>query len=148
MSKCPPVPALDVAVALLRFGDKILLVHNPVWGAFSLPMTKRRERADPSIRDSKTSESWSDAAVRAAAEALGRTLVMQPTEVLDLPDYEMSDRDDVWKRYHYKVFEFRFEKEQPLARSVAGELLTRQQALDPQRKPISVSARAILERLT
>ena len=61
------------AVAITR-GPEYLTVFNGKWGVFTLPMTKRRTWSDPRVPASDHEEEPLDAAIRAAAEALGRPL--------------------------------------------------------------------------
>ena len=70
MSDNKRVSAVEVGVALVRCEDRILLTYNQKWGAFSLPMTKRRTWT--AERDLLV-EGWEDCAARAGAEALGKT---------------------------------------------------------------------------
>src|SRR5437868_6979168 len=45
-----PLPAVDVAVTVIARGALLLAVYNPSWGAFTLPMTKRRQfHPEPSV---------------------------------------------------------------------------------------------------
>lgn len=108
----PPFPLVHVAVALVIRDRRLLVVWNPNWSCFTLPMTKIREqfRADgsPDI-DSETPRM---AAIRAAAEAVGLPLdaaaLPEAAEPLDLQPYShRSGRDGQWKRYTREVFTFR-----------------------------------------
>jgi len=144
MGKNLPVPSVDVAVALIVSGDRILTVYNPLWSAFTLPMTKLHRWTHPTDPDKSTVEAWPDGAVRAAAEWLGRTLTTVPKEIADEPGYEQGDRTGEWKRYHFKVFRFDFDAEPDLAGGAVVEWLTKAEIINPDRKPIAKTARDLV----
>ena len=50
MTDKPDFPEVDVAVALIVRRERILTTYNPRWGAFTLPMSKRRSWNDPNVR--------------------------------------------------------------------------------------------------
>lgn len=144
MAKKPEFPLLDVAVTLIVQGGRILAVYNPAWGSFTLPMTKRREWYDPKVPKSRHAEDWLDAAARAGAEWLGSTC---SPELLfeDNGDYQQSDRDGQWKRYHFQVFRLSIEGEPRLATGAIAEWLKPAEFFE--RRPISPTARYLIGKL-
>jgi hypothetical protein len=144
MAKKPDFALLEVAVTLITEDQRILAVYNANWAAFTLPMTKRRAWRDPRAPKQLHAEEWLDAAARAAAEWLGRTCV--PEFVFDdKGDYQQSDRDGTWKRYHFQVFRLRLQEEPKLVNGAVTEWLTAAEFLD--RRPISNTARYLIKRL-
>ena len=147
MSEAPYFPELDVAVALIMCGNEILTGYNPSWGSFTLPMTKRREWDDPHADGGRRHEDWVFAANRAAAEWTGTTLVSRAELILDEPEYQQSDRDSKWKRYHFQVFGFRSGEKPALVHERVAQWLTPDQLLDKDRHPISETARHLVRKL-
>ncbi len=147
MNKTPPIPAVDVAVTVIRRGGKVLLCLNPKWAAFTLPMTKRRSWQDPNIPKAHREEKWIDAAARAACECLGRSFTVEPILCAELLEFLQSDRNGIWKRYGFQVFEIPWPEGEEVRSSVAVEWLTPQEILDESRRPISETARHIIARL-
>jgi len=144
MAKKPEFPLLDVAVTLIAHGDRILAVYNPVWGSFTLPMTKRREWQDPKVPKGKHTEDWLDAAARAGTEWLGRTC--SPEFLFDdKGGYQQSDRDGQWKRYHFQVFRLALEGQPALVNGAITEWLTPAEFFE--RRPISPTARYLIGKL-
>jgi hypothetical protein len=112
-------------------------------------MSKRREWKDPEARQGSTRmEEWDDAAVRAAAEWLGRTVDEKPHLLLDMAEFQQSDRDATWKRYHFQVFELAVDKQREPPPSRVVEWLTPAQIMDERRRPISPTARHVIAELT
>jgi hypothetical protein len=141
-------PLLDVAVALITCGDRILAVYNDRWGAFTLPMTKRRVWEDPKAgKDSARTEEWEDAALRAAVEWMGRTTTQKPEFVLDFAEFQQSDRDEKWKRYHVQAYQIELGKDVTPPPSRITEWLTAEEFLDEKRRPISPTARHVVSEL-
>jgi len=63
------LPVVETAAVLIVRDGAILVVLNDRWGAFTLPMTKRRSWAAPNVKDTgERVEEWEDAAVRVAAD--------------------------------------------------------------------------------
>jgi hypothetical protein len=90
-------PLTDVAVSVLTDKEgRVCLPWNDGWGAFALPMTKRR-------RGEGILEPERQAALRAAAEAMG-----VPCKIGDrltmLLEQLVSERDHRTKRYTYRVY--------------------------------------------
>ncbi|MBM4148397.1 MAG: hypothetical protein FJ224_05085 [Lentisphaerae bacterium] len=139
---------VDLSVALVRRGDEVLTCYNDKWGAFALPMSKRREIKDPNARDDAGRlEDGTDAAFRAAAEWMGQTLVDTPPMIMDMAEFQQSDRDSVWKRYHLQVFEFRVEDDYETHPARVVEWLTPDEILDEGRRPISHTTRHVINEL-
>jgi hypothetical protein len=137
-------PVVNVAVTLIVHDEKILVVWNPRWGAFSLPMSKRREWHDPRVPASHHGEDWLDAGARAAAEYLGQTC--EPELLLDnIDEYQQSDRDGAWKRYHFQVFRISLADQPELVAGAIAEWLTPEEVLN--RRPISLTARYLVGKL-
>lgn len=140
------IPLLDVAVALIEAGERVLVVYNDEWKAFTLPMTKRRDWTDPGMPAApERQEEWIEAAARAAAEWLGRTLM--PQEIADPPivndsEYAQSDRDGTIKRYHFQIFEVKIDKGERLAPGAVVEWLTLEEIAT--RRPISPTTRYLI----
>src|SRR5260370_21720569 len=114
MAKKPDFPLVDVAVTVITQGPRILATYNTHWGSFTLPMSKRRAWHDPNVPRSDHVEDWLDTAARAGAEYLGRTCT--PVFLFDdQGEFQQSDRDGQWKRYHFHVFRVASPGESPLA---------------------------------
>jgi len=98
-----------VSVVLLERVEMFLAEFNPKWEMFTLPMSRLRRRLAPGT---PVREAPLDAAVRAAAKALGRPLgpgqMPQPV-ALDVSAQALlrSGRDQQTKRYVYHVFGLR-----------------------------------------
>jgi hypothetical protein len=135
-----------VAVTLLVQGGNLLAVYNPKWSAFTLPMTKRRQWRDPEFPQVREEE-WVDAAARAVAEWLGRTITVAPVVVDDLGGFAQGDRDGVWKRYNFHVFRVALPAGAAPVAGAVWEWLTPAQMLDPNRRPISPTARYVVQEL-
>jgi hypothetical protein len=150
MAAKPTKPLTEVAITLIRRGakkDQILAHYSPNWDAFTLPMTKRRKYFDPDVDSEARLEDWLDAAARAASEVLGRTC--SPTALLEdfLPEHEQSGRDGKWRLYRFRVFEVVLRDGESLPAGQTVEWLTTDQFLDPNRRPISPTARHVIRYL-
>lgn len=142
------LPMVDVAVTLVMHGDLILLGYNEKWGAFTLPSTKRRTWEDPNAaKEAAREEDWEDAAVRAAAEWVGRTLTAKPEYIGEVPEFQQSDRDGKWKRYRMRAFHVEVEDTSLTTSHRCTEWLTVAQILDKTRRPISPTARHVVAEL-
>ncbi|MFO7904260.1 MAG: hypothetical protein ACQESR_11030 [Planctomycetota bacterium] len=75
MEQNPVVPTVETVAVIICGEERILLIFNEQWGAFTLPMTKLRHWQDPNIPPAHRDESPIDATARAVAECLGRTLI-------------------------------------------------------------------------
>jgi hypothetical protein len=143
-------PDIQVAVALVKCGPQILVNYNPRWGAFCLPMTKRRQWEATNNRSGATvDEEWSDAAARAAGEALLQTFLLVPKPIL-VPEgrVQQSGADLAMKCYHFQVFKVIVD---PNALIVAGarvEWLSADELKDKHRQPISPTTRWLIEQLS
>jgi len=141
-------PFVEIATTLVCCGGKILSVYNDRWGAFTLPMSKRRRWQDPRTKEeAERVEDWDDAAVRVAAEWLGHTLTDKPRLLTDLAEFQQSDRDERWKRYHVQVFQVDAQNEKAVAPNRIVEWLLPDQIVDEERRPISPTARYIISEL-
>jgi ADP-ribose pyrophosphatase YjhB (NUDIX family) len=142
------MPLVDVAVVIAEKGQRLLAVFNEKWGAFTLPMSKRRSWEAPSKDQGESRrEAWEDAAMRAAAEWTGRTSTRKPELILDLAEFQQSDRDGQWKRYHLQAFRIAVDDDFKLPAGSTAEWLTADDLLDEQRRPISPTARHIVAEL-
>lgn len=149
-------PEVDVAVAVLVRDGRVLAVYNDRWGGFTLPMTKRREPPqDPNVQAAPAPKQavWLSDAVRAQAEWLGRTCVLAPKEylapkfLLDIPDYQQSDRDGCWKRYTFQVFGTLLPHDVEPVPGKVREWLSPDDFVDRNRVPITNTARHIMAKL-
>jgi hypothetical protein len=141
------IPLVDVAVVVLRGEGRVLLVYNPQWSSFTLPMTKRRRWQDPRVPPANREEAWVEAAARAVGECLGTTFTQPPGLLADLAEFHQGDRDGVWKRYHFQVFQLPLLTGQQHATGAVTEWLTPAEILDPERRPISPTARSLVQEL-
>lgn len=144
MSDLPP--QVDVSVALVQRDQKILLVHNDNWENFNLPMTKRRSWADPGLSDSVKKENWAQGAMRAFAEWYGRTSTLEPKFVLDIAEFQQSDRDGIWKRYHFQVFKIVLPETETVGIGKC-DWLTVAEIGDPNRRLVSDTTRYLMAEL-
>ena len=109
MSASSDFPSVEVSVVLLERAGMLLAEFNPRWEMFTLPMSRLRRRLAPGT---PVREAPLDAAVRAAAKALGHPLAPGQTPqpvALDLAVQALlrSGRDQQTKRYVYHVFGLR-----------------------------------------
>ena len=93
------------------------------------------------------SEPWDEAAIRNIVEWFGRTLTESPTPLGEIRGFRQSDRDLVVKDYHFEVFEVESPNDQTLISSAVAEWLMPDQFLDVKRRPISPTARFLVEEL-
>lgn len=143
-----PTPKVDVAVAMITCGKRILAIYNPKWGAFSIPMTKRRKWRDRAVRLGAKEEEWPLAASRAAAEVLGRTLAPEelPLPLHEILEYRQNDADGVWKLYNLHVFKLPLPKiPASLGLGIDGEWLVADQL--QKNVPVSSTVRYLLKEL-
>ena len=137
---------VQVAVTVIQSGQKILTVYNPKWGSFTLPMTKRRQWQDPSADNGTRDEEWADAAARAAAEWLGRTFGDFPEPLLEIADFQQSDREGTWKWFRLMVFRILLDRQERLVDGAIAEWLADDE-FQPNRRPISDTARHVIAEL-
>jgi len=142
--KCPNV---EVVATLILQERKLLTVYNPRWGAFSFPMSKRKQFTDEASSKAVHREDWKKTAARVAGEVLGRTFRPDefPQPLCEIKDYEQSDADGVWKLYTIQVFGLKLPQGAKFAPGVAGEWLPAAEL--KTREPITRTARFILARL-
>ena len=142
------MPITEVVAVVVMKAGHILLAYNEKWGAFTLPMTKRRTWEDPSQKaDAVREEEWEDAALRAASEWLGSTTKAKPEGLGQVPEFQQSDRDGKWKRYHTEAFRLVVEDSLDSAPGKSTEWLTVEDILDEDRRPISPTARHVMAEL-
>ncbi len=132
---------VEVAVSLVTNPSRrVLLTFNERWGAFTLPMTRRR-------RGREGNEPLTRAAFRAAAEALGVPVRLVQDDYRRVPIRLQSGRQIADKHYQYIVyhvephpdFEDRLQIRQPHL------WLSPHMVLAGVYEPISESARRTLE---
>lgn len=100
-------PNIDVSVVVIRDANgRILLDYNDEWKAFTLPMSKIHDLPAEVEGGPTAPESPLAAAVRAAAEVLGRPLPPGALREVaaEVSPYSRSLRDGKWKRYDFRVF--------------------------------------------
>ncbi|HUG92276.1 MAG TPA: hypothetical protein VML55_15660 [Planctomycetaceae bacterium] len=135
---------VEVAVTLIRNQDRLLLVYNDRWGAFTLPMSKRRVPEGAAAADDSEAESWLDAAARPVAECLGR--LSRPRPVLEdfLPEGHFSLRRRAHAIYRYRVFEVLVEEGDRVVARTANQWLTAREIVSGEFHPISPTAVEII----
>ena len=140
-------PSVEVAVTVIRRGSLLLAGFNHAWEAFTLPMTKRRcmERAGDSA--SFDPERWADAAARNVSEWMEDSALSPPVQLMTIEGYRQSDRDLVVKEYRFEVFTTTVPDGQPLLPDSVAEWLTPAEFRDVHRRPISPTARFLVQTL-
>jgi hypothetical protein len=133
-------PRVETAVALVTNRNKhVLLVLNELWGAFSLPMTRRR-------RGKLENEPMPRAAVRAAAEALGVPVRPVEGQRHRLAAQLQSGRQLMVKNYSYDIYHVEphpdFADQLQIRRPHLW--LSPHRVLSGEYEPISESARVIV----
>jgi hypothetical protein len=144
-----PLPVVDVVVTVIHRGDQILLVFNPLWGAFTLPMTKLRRWPYGTAAKAGRVEDAADAAMRNVGECLGSSSTDEPRRWLGgekLIELLQGDRDSMSKQYNVEVFGFAAPSSD-LAPGVCGQWLPMDEILDERRRPISPTARFVIQHL-
>lgn len=139
------MPGIDVVATVIACEARILAVFNPRWGAFTLPMTKRRRWQEPELPSGYREEDWENAAARAAAEALGRTFLPEelPHLLTEVENYKQSDADGTWKTYHFRVFGLPVEPGTEVLPGLATEWLSPDRLRE--RRPLSRTAIDLVE---
>jgi hypothetical protein len=143
----PQIESVEVVATLLVREPKFLAVFNPRWGAFTFPMSRRKQFLDPTVSLAATPEKLERAAARVAAEVLGRSFSPEefPRPLCKIKEFEQSDADGVWKLYQVHVFGLTLAEG---AKSVPGlitEWLTREDF--QTREPVTHTARYLLQEL-
>jgi hypothetical protein len=142
------LPLVDVVATLVMKADRILAVYNDKWGSFTVPMTKRRSWEDASAEKGvERVEEWEDAAIRAAAEWMGRTTTKRPEFLSEVGEFQQSDRDGKWKRYHLRAFRLQVDDSVNPPSAKIAEWLRAEDFVDEKRNPISPTARHIIAEL-
>jgi 8-oxo-dGTP pyrophosphatase MutT (NUDIX family) len=137
---------IEVAATVIAVGNEIMMVYNPGWHAFTLPMTKVRSKPLGLVKGRRTRELWSDAAMRNVGECLGRTLDIEPKLLMDVKNIEQSDRTGDVNYYHFQLYLARIDSKESSPGVVADWLKT-SDILDEQRGPISSTARELARHL-
>ena len=110
-------------------------------------MTKRRKFTKPDEPQMIMSEPWEEAAIRNIVEWFGKTTTAAPKQLIEIHGFRQSDRDLVVKDYYFQIFEVNLPDDHPLLKTVVAEWLSPEQFLDVKRRPISPTARCIIEEL-
>ena len=145
MKKVGEVPAVDVAAVLIVRLDEILAVYNDKWGAFTFPMSKIRPTEVVQAGKRKSApDDGKQAAIRTAAEWLGRTITepLEPLRVCE--EFMQSERDGRWKRYRVRVFRLTLADDAAAMSGTITEWLKADDFLDENRGPISPTARHLI----
>jgi hypothetical protein len=128
MPEAMPFPVVEVVAVVITRSGQLLTLFNKRWGAFTLPLTKRRTWTEQPRTDQLTGETWQEAATRAAAEALGQPLPRShlPRELPDVSvqPFQHSGRERRWKYYSFRVFSL------PLGADELADRLTVAQPVD------------------
>ena len=140
-------PRVEVAAALIRRGDRILMVYNENWKALTLPITKRRQWVNPDNQNDMHDEDWADAAGRAAWEVLNKTVRFDSMPLHEIVDLEYGGRTGEWKRYHLKIFDAGIDSNDTIVDGLLVEWLGAEDILDEHRRPISPTAREVIRQL-
>ena len=140
------IARIDAVATIIFHDDKLQTVYNHNWGAFTLPMTKPRNRRLGLSGNATRWERGAEAALRNVAECLGITATQAPGLLLDVADLNQSDRSGQINHYHFQVYGFEVTGQQ-IAPGVTGAWLTPDQILDESRQPISPTARTLVEKL-
>lgn len=138
---------VEVAAVLFTSSGRLLVTHNPRWGSFSAPMSKRRRWQDPQIPLGVREEEWHITAARVAGEVFGRTFLPKhlPKPFHELRQYKQSDIDGLWKLYNFHLFHLPLAKKLPLAPGVIGEWHTAAELAAVE--PVSPTLRFLLQHL-
>ena len=132
--------AVDVAVTLILDGNAILLVYNENWGAFTLPMTKRKRPVPSGDAGELDGEDWLDAAARPVVECLGRPSKPEPILEEFLPESHFSLHRQSQVVYRYKTFKVNFELDDQVIAETPAVWLTAAEILKGELRPISPTA--------
>jgi hypothetical protein len=138
---------VEVAVTLLKRGPLLLAGWNRNWDAYTLPMTKRRHISDAEGRPSPDAEPWADAARRNVTEWLASSEIPPLAPLMVVQGYRQSDRDLVVKEYHFEVFAANVNGEVPLRPGIITEWLRLDEFREVHRRPISPTARYLIQML-
>ena len=137
---------IDAVATVIHREGSLLVVFNEAWGAFTLPMTKLRCWPFGLAGDHEQWELGSHAAMRNVGECLGITTVQCGGLLADVGDIRQSDRNGKIHHYQFQVYGFPTDRQQTAA-GVTAHWLTPDEILDPERSPISPTARVLVERL-
>jgi hypothetical protein len=151
MASVSEIPHVAAVAVLIKRGDNVLLVFNEKWSSFTLPMTKIRRLQDPNIPAAHREEQPVDTAARAVAECLGRTSLVDPNPVEGIGKifgFRQGDRDGIWKRYSFQIFELALDDDQEPWHGIRTEWLPLKEVLNDNRRAISPTARDIVREVT
>lgn len=140
------IARIDVVATIIHHNGELLLVHSPLWGAFTLPMTKLRHWQLGLVDNATRWERGDEAAMRNVAECLGSTSLQQPGLLLDVGGLRQSDRSGEVKYYQFQIYNFPFASRQ-VAPGITSQWLTPAQILEENRQPISPTARFLITNL-
>ena len=121
------------------------MVRNSDWG-FTLPMTKLRRRKLGIDRAGTQWKLGEDAAMRNVADCFQMTSTQLPNLLLDVGGVRQSDRTDDIQFHQFHVYCFEFGGPN-LPAGVVGEWRDSEEILNPQRRPISPTARLLVGRI-
>lgn len=138
---------VEVAVTVIRRGAALWAPYNPKWAAFTLPMTKRRGQENRDNSEIEESEPWPEAAKRNVVEWFECSFDQNFDCLMDIDGYRQSDRDLFVKIYHFRVFALAADNRLTLRPDVVGEWLARSDFQEFHRRPISPTARFLVEEL-
>jgi hypothetical protein len=133
------------AVLITDAEGRFLLDFNENWGSFAFPMSKQHELPATVPGGTVTVETSLGAALRAAAEILGRPLPpasLKPLPV-EMPPYNQSGRDGKWRRYSFHLFGLTIKFAPGPVSGHSAVWLTRAELETAE--PISPTVRKILE---
>ena len=138
---------VEVAVTVMARDAKMLAIYNHKWGAFSLPMTKRKKWQDPQISLGVCEEDWTVTATRAAAEALGKSFAPKqfPRRLMEVKEYRQRGEDGIWKVYAFQIFGMDIPGHATLHSGTVAEWLT--PAEFDTHQPLSTTARYLVHTL-
>lgn len=136
---------IDVVVTVVYCEDHLLTIYNPSWGAFTLAMTKLRERPF-GLTSASRWERGEEAAMRNLAECLGTTSARPPLLLMDHAGLSQSDRSGQVNQYAFQVYGFAVDGQQVRPGNTA-QWLTATEILDAERQPISPTARELVRAL-
>jgi 8-oxo-dGTP pyrophosphatase MutT (NUDIX family) len=141
-----PISRVDVVATVIYCGDRLLLVYNDGWGAFTLPMTKLRNWQVGLDAAESRWELGHEAALRNVAEGLHAAVDRQPVLLMDFGNLRQSDRSHRINHYAFQVFGFEADR-QEVGPGIVARWLTCAEILEPARQPISPTARKLVAAL-
>lgn len=140
-------PRVEVAVTVIRRGQVVLAGFNTNWDCYTLPMTKRRYWPSSEEPGKFDAEPWEAAAGRSVLEWLPGADGAPPRPLMQVAAYRQSDRDLVVKDFHFEIFATDVEEGQQLRPGARAEWLSEEDFRDQLRRPVSPTARYLVETL-